>query len=50
MPAGFLGTSLAVLPNLSLCVPFFLCYSSSRYDFHRDEANYHSDVYVDYLD
>jgi len=29
---------------------FFLCYSFLRHDFHRDEANYHDDVYVDYLD
>jgi hypothetical protein len=33
-----------------LGVRFFLCYSFFRHDFHRDEANYHYDVYVDYLD
>ncbi|MGC2530268.1 MAG: hypothetical protein WA639_21185 [Candidatus Acidiferrum sp.] len=28
----------------------FLVLFFFRYDFHRDEANYHLDVYVDYLD
>jgi len=30
--------------------PVFLVLTFFRHDFHRDEANYHYDVYVDYLD
>jgi hypothetical protein len=53
-PGGYarelLDTLGRVPIKLWLCSRFFLCYAFSRYDFHRDEANYHCDVYVDDLD
>ena len=43
-------TFLPVFLSLFTLSLLFLVLVFSRYDFHRDEANYHYDVYVDDLD
>jgi hypothetical protein len=52
-PLAYLEIVPARLSRLSQILslrPHFLVLFFFRHDFHRDEANYHDDLYVDYLD